>query len=610
MQAVLDFPFQAAAQGFAADVEADRRAADVLRGRRLVHRRRLERLPAADVPREPRHGPDRRFVAVANPGAADAELLARDRLAHELMYFSRGNPVDLLRRRAGLHRRRRRPGRAPGHVPEPGPEYNDDDLIGTDATHAQANFDPAHPLYRAIAQARGADAASTRRCATARTSTATPPTAPGVYAFSRIDRREQREYVVALNNAETAQTAAIPTYVGERDVQAHLRRRPRAGCASDRDGRLTRHGAAALGGRLHARRADPAIAAAAPSIALAAPAPAAASRGRMEVRADVGGDSFYEVTFLAKDGPRLDVDRHRRHRAVPRVPRRHRPARRHARAATRRSCSTTAGTRARAVARGAAVPPPALTLDAPRRGLQAARHGRAAAVRRPRARDARRHVRAQRRRRRVDARSARDDSSPAYVASDDSRRSGSRPGTPIALPRDADRAGRRRASTSAERTIAVAPPPLDDRGACTTGGRTGDYANWGLHLWGDAIDPAVLAPDRWDKPWPRDAGRGRLGAVRDPARGRHEAGQLHHAPAGRRHACRTTREPGGDRSFVPIDTPGDLAEARATRRSTRAQPATPGRGSARGAPSASRRWAVSPSTTTWAAAEPSAMPAM
>ena len=65
----------------------------LLRGRRLVHRRRLERLPAADVPREPRHGADRRFVKGANADATDAELLARDRLAHELMYLSRGNPV-------------------------------------------------------------------------------------------------------------------------------------------------------------------------------------------------------------------------------------------------------------------------------------------------------------------------------------------------------------------------------------------------------------------------------------------------------------------------------------------------------------------------------------
>src|SRR3546814_18368101 len=30
--------------------------------------------------------------------------------------------------------------------------YNDNDLIGTDATTAQSNFDPDHPLYRAFAR--------------------------------------------------------------------------------------------------------------------------------------------------------------------------------------------------------------------------------------------------------------------------------------------------------------------------------------------------------------------------------------------------------------------------------------------------------------------------
>ena len=45
--------------GLRGRLEADRRAEDVLRGRRLVHGRRLERLRDADVPRQPRHGPDR-----------------------------------------------------------------------------------------------------------------------------------------------------------------------------------------------------------------------------------------------------------------------------------------------------------------------------------------------------------------------------------------------------------------------------------------------------------------------------------------------------------------------------------------------------------------------
>ena len=47
----------------------------------------------------------------------------------------------------------------------------------------------------------------------------------------------------------------------------------------------------------------------------------------MHVEADVGGSSFYEVTFQRKVGNgRWHVDRHRRHRAVPGLPRRLAPA--------------------------------------------------------------------------------------------------------------------------------------------------------------------------------------------------------------------------------------------------------------------------------------------
>ena len=65
VQGVLDFPFQLAAQDFAARSQPASDLARVLPRRRLVHRRGLERLPAADVPRKPRHGALR---AVRPPG--------------------------------------------------------------------------------------------------------------------------------------------------------------------------------------------------------------------------------------------------------------------------------------------------------------------------------------------------------------------------------------------------------------------------------------------------------------------------------------------------------------------------------------------------------------
>ena len=51
MQAVLDFPFQDAARNFASKGQPTNQLQHVLPRRRLVHRRELQRLPAADIPR-------------------------------------------------------------------------------------------------------------------------------------------------------------------------------------------------------------------------------------------------------------------------------------------------------------------------------------------------------------------------------------------------------------------------------------------------------------------------------------------------------------------------------------------------------------------------------
>ena len=57
LPATLDFGFQAQRAGFAR--AAGDRAARPVRRRRLLHRRRLQRLRTADLPRQPRHGPRR-----------------------------------------------------------------------------------------------------------------------------------------------------------------------------------------------------------------------------------------------------------------------------------------------------------------------------------------------------------------------------------------------------------------------------------------------------------------------------------------------------------------------------------------------------------------------
>ena len=64
--------------------------------------------------------------------------------------------------------------------------------------------------------------------------------------------------------------------------------------------------------------------------------------------------------------------------------------------------------------------------------------------------------------------------------------------------------------------------------------------------------PGGARPDRVGPAVASDAASRRLGRVRHPAGRRHQAGELHHAPASG-DTVPTTREPGGDRSFVPLD---------------------------------------------------------
>ncbi len=148
---------------------------------------------------------------VDQAGAGDAELLARSRLAHALMFFARGQPVVYY-------------GDEQGFVGDGGdkdaredmfanavPSYADNDLIGTDETSADDNFDRDHPLYDTI----GELAKLSRQHPALRSGAQihrVSSAGPGVYAFSRIDRDQRVEYVVALNNSEAAASAEVPTF--------------------------------------------------------------------------------------------------------------------------------------------------------------------------------------------------------------------------------------------------------------------------------------------------------------------------------------------------------------------------------------------------------------
>ncbi|WP_395401044.1 alpha-amylase family glycosyl hydrolase [Arthrobacter sp. UC242_113] len=303
MQAVLDFPFQDAARSFASKSQ---------------NAKALEAFFAADdwytdadsnVYQLPtflgNHDMGRigSFISTDNPGADDAERVTRDELAHELMYFSRGNPVVYYGDEQGFT--------GPGGDQDARQtlfaskvaDYLDDDLLGTDATHATDNFNTGHPLYSKIRELAELtkehpalrDGAHQHRYAS---------DGPGIYAFSRTDAKDQREYVVALNNSEKPQTATVPTYIAKRNyslIYGDAAENSKTSAGGELTVTVPPLSAVVYqsSGRIPREKAAPAVALQAP-LSAAATAASAGDNGRIQVTADVDGSSFYEVTFEAR----------------------------------------------------------------------------------------------------------------------------------------------------------------------------------------------------------------------------------------------------------------------------------------------------------------------
>ncbi|HEY0699029.1 MAG TPA: alpha-amylase family glycosyl hydrolase, partial [Micromonospora sp.] len=208
LPATLDFSFQEAARGYVAADGSARSLADVYARDDLYSARDTDagRLPTFLG----NHDMGRIGSFVAGGPTDPTTHLRRDQLAHELMFLTRGQPVVYSGDEQGFT--------GPGGDKDARqdmfasrvPDYLDDDLLGTDRTHAVDNFNPAHPLYKAI----GDLARLTQRHHALRDGAQIHRFASSsVYAFSRLDREHPHEYVVALNNSESPQTAVVPTYM-------------------------------------------------------------------------------------------------------------------------------------------------------------------------------------------------------------------------------------------------------------------------------------------------------------------------------------------------------------------------------------------------------------
>lgn len=148
------------------------------------------------------------FLQKHQPDASDGELLRRDILAHAVMYLSRGVPVVYYGDEQGFTGDGGDVDSREDMFPSKVDVYNDNVLIGTKSTTAADNFDPQHPIYKALQQL-----ADLRKGHSALRRGITVPretnNRENILAFSRVLPADSLEYLVLVNTDTQPQSATL-----------------------------------------------------------------------------------------------------------------------------------------------------------------------------------------------------------------------------------------------------------------------------------------------------------------------------------------------------------------------------------------------------------------
>ncbi|GAB5379517.1 MAG: hypothetical protein Alis3KO_29130 [Aliiglaciecola sp.] len=143
------------------------------------------------------------FIEDGMGDISEQEKLQRSILSHAFMYLSRGIPVIYYGDEQGFTGDGGDVGARENMFSSQVEEYNDNNLLGTNATTADNNFDPIHPIYQALqefAQLR-MDHVALRRGVNINRYFDERRKA---FAIARVDTQEQIEHLVAFN-ADTEQ---------------------------------------------------------------------------------------------------------------------------------------------------------------------------------------------------------------------------------------------------------------------------------------------------------------------------------------------------------------------------------------------------------------------
>ncbi|MFF8428171.1 pullulanase-type alpha-1,6-glucosidase [Streptomyces sp. NPDC016566] len=296
LDATLDFPFQDAARSYASQGGSAQRLASVFGDDYKYTTDKANAYEQVTFLGNHDMGRIGYFLKQDNPKAGDAEILRKDRLANELMFLSRGNPVVYYGDEQGFTGSGGDKDARQTMFASKVADYLDDDEIGTDRTHASDAYDTKAPLYKEIAalsKLRKNNPALTDGVQTERYAA----DGAGVYAFTRTDAKTGAEYVVAFNNADSEKSATFAT--GSADMAYQGVYGTSGTVKSDADRKLA---VTVPAGSAVVLKATGSLAAPAAKPAVTLKAPAAGATGTVDVTADVDGGQLDRVVFAAQVG--------------------------------------------------------------------------------------------------------------------------------------------------------------------------------------------------------------------------------------------------------------------------------------------------------------------
>ncbi|MFH9572650.1 pullulanase-type alpha-1,6-glucosidase [Streptomyces sp. NPDC017454] len=296
LDSTLDFPFQDAARAYASQGGSAKKLAAVFGDDWKYTTDKANAYEQVTFLGNHDMGRFGTFLKQDAPQATDAQLLKKARLANELMFLNRGNPVVYYGDEQGFTGAGGDKDARQTMFASRTADYLDDDQLGTDRTHADDAYDTRAPLYQqisALAKLRKAHPALADGVQTERYAA----DGAGVYAVSRTDAGSGTEYVVAFNNADDAKKATFATgspgmtfrglYGTDDDVKS----------GADSKVTVTVPAGSAVVLKAAGPLAEPATE---PTVTLTAPEPGAT--GTVELTAGVDGGQLNRVVFAAQTG--------------------------------------------------------------------------------------------------------------------------------------------------------------------------------------------------------------------------------------------------------------------------------------------------------------------